>query len=51
MKLAVKNDEYKRQLHTMKHSYEVQKATAADKQDERVEKLNEEFGALKLKLS
>lgn len=50
LKLSQKMDDYRREVKQMNHNYEIEKAQTADRNDESIEKMNEEFMSLKLKL-
>ena len=50
LRIGNKNDEYHREVQHMRHTYEIEKANAADKNDETVERFNTEFSEIKIKL-
>ncbi|CAD8079070.1 unnamed protein product [Paramecium primaurelia] len=51
MKIASKNDEYKTEMQLLMHNYEIQKAQAADKNDEVLEELTKKLKEDKQQLS
>ncbi|CAK83011.1 unnamed protein product (macronuclear) [Paramecium tetraurelia] len=51
MKIAQKNDEYKTEMQLLIHNYEIQKAQAADKNDEVLEELTKKLKENKQKLT